>query len=87
MGIKHANRIQEGLRRARATDDALAGFMDGTVSAQAAKEKFFVKNLERVQGDERDAIILTIGYGKTSTGGCSTALGRSTTKAANGAST
>ena len=26
---------------------------------------FFVKNLERVQGDERDAIILSVGYGKT----------------------
>ena len=31
----------------------------------AAPERFFVKNLERVQGDERDAIILSIGYGKT----------------------
>ena len=28
-------------------------------------EPFFVKNLERVQGDERDAIVLTVGYGKT----------------------
>ena len=27
-------------------------------------EPFFVKNLERVQGDERDAIILSVGYGK-----------------------
>ncbi len=54
---------------------------------QALKEPFFVKNLERVQGDERDAIILTIGYGKTPTGGCSTASARSTTRAASGAST
>jgi very-short-patch-repair endonuclease len=68
MGIKHANRIQEALRRAQTTDDDLAAFMDGTSSAQAAKEKFFVKNLERVQGDERDAIILTIGYGKSPDG-------------------
>jgi very-short-patch-repair endonuclease/DNA polymerase III delta prime subunit len=29
------------------------------------KEPFFVKNLENVQGDERDHIILTIGYGPT----------------------
>ena len=28
-------------------------------------EPFFVKNLERVQGDERDDVILTVGYGKT----------------------
>jgi very-short-patch-repair endonuclease len=27
-------------------------------------EPFFVKNLERVQGDERDAIIISVGYGK-----------------------
>jgi very-short-patch-repair endonuclease len=68
MGIKHANRIQEALRRATATDEDLDAFLDGTASAQARKEPFFVKNLERVQGDERDAIILTIGYGKSSDG-------------------
>jgi very-short-patch-repair endonuclease len=32
--------------------------------AEERPEPFFVKNLERVQGDERDAIILSIGYGK-----------------------
>jgi very-short-patch-repair endonuclease len=68
MGIKHANRIQEALRRATATDEDLDAFLDGTASAQARREPFFVKNLERVQGDERDAIILTIGYGKSSDG-------------------
>ena len=68
MGIKHANRIQEALRRARLTDEHLDAFLDGTASEQARKELFFVKNLERVQGDERDAIILTIGYGKSADG-------------------
>jgi very-short-patch-repair endonuclease len=68
MGIKHANRIQETLRQARAYDKDLDSFMAGTASPQAQKELFFVKNLERVQGDERDAIILTIGYGKTADG-------------------
>lgn len=32
-------------------------------------ERFFVKNLERVQGDERDGIVLTVGYGKNIDGG------------------
>ena len=32
--------------------------------AEDLPEPFFVKNLERVQGDERDAIILSVGYGK-----------------------
>jgi very-short-patch-repair endonuclease len=32
--------------------------------AEDLPEPFFVKNLERVQGDERDAIIISVGYGK-----------------------
>jgi very-short-patch-repair endonuclease len=36
--------------------------------AEDRPEPFFVKNLERVQGDERDAIILSIGYGKNPDG-------------------
>ena len=28
-------------------------------------EPFFVKNLENVQGDERDVILISIGYGRT----------------------
>lgn len=33
--------------------------------SESARERFFVKNLENVQGDERDHIILSIGYGPT----------------------
>ncbi len=32
------------------------------------EERFFIKNLENVQGDERDHIIICIGYGPTATG-------------------
>jgi very-short-patch-repair endonuclease len=64
MGVKHADRIGEALRRARQADSALDDFM----SDGGGREQFFVKNLERVQGDERDAIILTIGYGKLADG-------------------
>ena len=32
------------------------------------REPFFVKNLENVQGDERDVIFISMGYGKTSEG-------------------
>ena len=60
LGIKHAARIEEALRRALSGTDGVGGFFD-----EDAPERFFVKNLERVQGDERDAIILSIGYGKT----------------------
>jgi very-short-patch-repair endonuclease len=64
LGIKHAERIDAALRTALASLGE-AG-VDGVEAffAEDAIEPFFVKNLERVQGDERDAIILSIGYGK-----------------------
>jgi len=63
MGIKHANRIQAALDRALDRRPDLADFF-----SLDCEERFFVKNLETVQGDERDAIILSIGYGKTANG-------------------
>ncbi|QXV64698.1 DUF3320 domain-containing protein [Mucilaginibacter sp. 21P] len=33
-----------------------------------ADEPFFIKNLENVQGDERDVILISIGYGRTEDG-------------------
>ena len=44
---------------------------DGTCEAffnSHVHEPFFVKNLENVQGDERDVILISIGYGKTKDG-------------------
>lgn len=36
--------------------------------SEDVRERFFVKNLENVQGDERDHMILSIGYGPTPAG-------------------
>ncbi len=63
MGIKHARQVEAALDQALASRPELSGFF-----AEDQKERFFVKNLERVQGDERDSIIVTIGYGKDRTG-------------------
>jgi very-short-patch-repair endonuclease len=63
MGIRHSNRIDAELARIRRGRPELDAFFDAH-----PEEKFFIKNLERVQGDERDAIILSIGYGKDSSG-------------------
>lgn len=41
---------------------------DGRFSSEAI-ERFFVKNLENVQGDERDHIILSVGYGPSTESG------------------
>ena len=63
MGITHATRIDDALRNALRDRRDLDGFF-----VEGRDEAFFVKNLERVQGDERDAIILSVGYGKTPDG-------------------
>jgi very-short-patch-repair endonuclease len=64
MGINHADRIDEALRIAlREREYEFPDFFD-----EDRPEPFFIKNLERVQGDERDAIILSVGYGKNADG-------------------
>ncbi len=63
MGVKHANRIQAVLDRELENRAELAEYF-----SLDRKERFFIKNLETVQGDERDAIILSIGYGKNADG-------------------
>ncbi len=63
MGIKHADRVEGALFEALKERPELDEFFNG-----GGEERFFVKNLERVQGDERDAILLTVGYGKTPEG-------------------
>jgi very-short-patch-repair endonuclease len=66
LGMRHAEQIDTALRAALgsgAVPPSVEAFF-----AEDAAEPFFVKNLERVQGDERDAIILSVGYGKHADG-------------------
>lgn len=74
MGIKHMNRVQAALDRKL---EEVETFFDAN-----AEERFFVKNLERVQGDERDAIIISIGYAKTERATCRYGSARCSPKAA-----
>ena len=39
------------------------------------EEPFFIKNLENVQGDERDVIFISVGYGRTASGAVSMNFG------------
>lgn len=65
FGQHHANNIDNALiRRLGEIDDPS---LDGFFSEQN-EERFFVKNIERVQGDERDVIILSVGYHKDDNG-------------------
>jgi len=67
MGITHSSRIEEALRQRLRDDPRLAGDL-GDFFDESREDRFFVKNIERVQGDERDAIILSVGYGKDDNG-------------------
>ncbi|MFM8559185.1 MAG: AAA domain-containing protein, partial [bacterium] len=64
LGVAHQRRIEKQLETVTRDRPDLDGFFD-----ESRRERFFVKNLERVQGDERDAIILSIGYGMARSGG------------------
>lgn len=62
--------IAFGQKHATAIEDQLASTITSTSDPELEAyfnedrpERVFVKNIERVQGDERDAIILAIGYG------------------------
>lgn len=65
FGQYQASNIEEALRRRLAdlADPDLDPFFSET-----ARERFFIKNIERVQGDERDVIILSVGYHKAANG-------------------
>ncbi|GAA3438605.1 AAA domain-containing protein [Kutzneria kofuensis] len=65
MNIKNADRIEGALRQAGQRHPELAEF---TARMQGPGKRLFVKSLERVQGDERDAIILSIGFSKGADG-------------------
>ncbi|MGQ9592005.1 MAG: DUF4011 domain-containing protein, partial [Planctomycetota bacterium] len=62
MSIEQRDAIEEVLRRAGRERPELS-------FPERPGEPFFVKNLETVQGDERDVIILSVGYGPEVPGG------------------
>lgn len=59
FGMPQQQAILDEIEKLRRHDDSLEEFFDGNKA-----EPFFVKNLETIQGDERDVIVLSIGYGK-----------------------
>ncbi|MBV9773688.1 MAG: DUF3320 domain-containing protein, partial [Gemmatimonadetes bacterium] len=55
--------IQDELERRRREDPAIEPFFD-----RGAPEPFFVKNLENIQGDERDVIFISVTYARATDG-------------------
>jgi superfamily I DNA and/or RNA helicase/very-short-patch-repair endonuclease len=55
--------IQDELEQRRRRDSSIEPFFD-----RSKEEPFFVKNLENIQGDERDIIFISVTYAKASDG-------------------
>ena len=63
FGLSQTRHIEDEVDRRRQKSPSAESFFE-----KHADEPFFVKNLEQVQGDERDVILISIGYGKTAGG-------------------
>lgn len=62
FNVQQQNLISDLLDEACRTDEALEAWAFG------AAEPLFIKNLENVQGDERDVILFSVGYGPDAQG-------------------
>ena len=70
LGVAAFSRSQADLIDRLITESRLLeSYLDDAFSGRDTSEPFFVKNLENVQGDERDRIIISVGYGPTVVGG------------------
>ena len=67
IGIVSFSKVQQDLIEDLLTEE-LAKHPDLEAKAYDAEEPIFIKNLENVQGDERDVILFSIGYGPDETG-------------------
>jgi very-short-patch-repair endonuclease len=68
MNIKQKERIETHINSLRATDAGLGSVLDDS-EAGSRLEPFVVKNLENVQGDERDVVMISMTYGPRQPGG------------------
>jgi hypothetical protein len=66
FNLSQTQAILQEIESLRAQDPSCEPFF-----AAHPEEPFFVKNLENVQGDERDVIFISVGYGKTQDGALS----------------
>ena len=67
IGIVSFSKVQQNLIEDMLTDE-LARHPDLEAKANGGEEPIFVKNLENVQGDERDVILFSVGYGPDKSG-------------------
>ena len=68
MNIKQKERIETHINSLRTADAGLGSVLDDS-EAGSRLEPFVVKNLENVQGDERDVVMISMTYGPRQPGG------------------
>ena len=68
MNTKQRDQIEAALEVARGTDEVLAA---GFIQDAQTDDPIFIKNLENVQGDERDVIMISFTYGPQNRGSSS----------------
>lgn len=64
FSVSQRNLITELLELARRSDKVLDAFL-----SESSRESVFVKNIENIQGDERDVILISVCYGPVVAGG------------------
>lgn len=86
LGVVAMNRSQTELIEDLLAEERRANpELDALIGCDSA-EPFFVKSLENVQGDERDTMIISVGYGKDSQSHLALNFGPSTPKEVGGGS-
>ncbi|MEA2917098.1 MAG: hypothetical protein QOJ15_9179 [Bradyrhizobium sp.] len=70
FSVAQRQAVLKELELLRRANPEVEGFFVGE-----SNEPFFVKNLENIQGDERDVIFISVGYGKTGEGYLAHAFG------------
>lgn len=63
MNIAQQEKVMDALEKRAKEDEFLRSYLD-----KETMNPLFIKNLETVQGDERDRIILSVGYGRDEEG-------------------
>lgn len=70
FSVAQRDAVLDAVERLRKAAPELENFC-----ARRGQDEFFVKNLESIQGDERDVIFISVGYGKDSSGSFSMNFG------------
>ncbi len=68
MNVAQADLIRREIDVQATRNDALRRYLEVWEERANPREPFFVKNLENVQGDERDVVLISLGYGRNAEG-------------------